>query len=331
MKRKTISSNKPIHITKRDKTLLETIREYGLVSTEHVRHLLFPSFSRARKRLRQLWQHGLLVRLDRPTKIGEGTKMKLYRISRKGERLLTSDDKKAANVNRARPVSSSYAEHLLAINRFRVCMNLAARKTDGVSLSDWMSDRQSVLRVSVQNGRGQLRMTLVPDGAFSLLADRLVYRYFLEVDRGSVSISRMRMKLLGYHDLYVNSRCRHDQTRVGFRVLIVTDTERRLKRIVETIQGFSTNFRRPDVFLLADSMNFSYYAPERVLGPIWTVVSADRKVAHSQPLIPSIRSSRQCQVNHQCTGMNPAHGNGHSCSADKVKPILPGAGAETTR
>ncbi len=298
-------SKKPIQITKRDKVLLESVRDFGLVSTEHVRYLLFSSFSRARKRLRQLWQHGFLVRIERPTRLGEGTKTKLYCMNGKGSNFIGVSSPTSGSIPRLKSISSTYAEHQLCINRFRVCLNLATKKTPGLSLVNWTPDRQVKMLAYVQGRDSRLTVPIVPDGSFTLWSGNRSYGYFLELDRGTASVKGIRSKILGYHELFVTPKSQNASLHPGFRVLIVTNSARRQDRILSVLQGLPARVRRPDIFLVTCHDKFSYEAPEALLGSIWTVILNNRSLSPGYALIPSLRRSLQCQVNHQCAGQNP--------------------------
>jgi len=83
-KKNNFANLKPIVINERDKVLLVRAADYRVLTTEQVFRLHFPSFSRARKRLYQLWQHGYLRRIIRPARIGEGSSMYLYLPGKRG-------------------------------------------------------------------------------------------------------------------------------------------------------------------------------------------------------------------------------------------------------
>ena len=167
MKRNSIKTT-PFQITDRDKKLIRIVSDYGLVTTEQIRYLLFPSILRARKRLQQLWQHSLLIRIERPTQLGEGTKAKIYRISRKGNRVIGSPGDQPFRAVSSRVISPTFAEHLLSINRFRVCLMRNSEITPGLSLLKWESDRQVKMSAQVQIRDRRLTVPIVPDASITL-------------------------------------------------------------------------------------------------------------------------------------------------------------------
>ena len=294
-----------MQLTKRDNHILEIVRDYGLVSTEHIRFLLFPSFGRTRKRLRQLWQNGLLIRIERPTRLGEGSKAKLYRISRRGSPLVDKTTSGSGSVPRFKSISAVFAEHQLGINRFRACVQLSVNKTPGIMLVNWISDRGIKFRTSASTGLSRRSEILIPDATFTLWSGNRSFGYFLELDRGTTPLKRIRSKLLGYYELFLNPNGQVVRPHTGFRVLFAVNSTARLNGILGAIQALPPQVRRPDIFLLARFDQFSYEVPEAVLGPIWTKVQGDRTVSPDQPLFPTSRRSRSHQVNHQCANQKP--------------------------
>lgn len=292
-------ANRPIHTTDRDKKLLESIRVYGLVSTEQVKFLFYPSVGRARKRLRQLWLHGYLLRIDRPTRLGEGTKTKLYRISTKGLRLIGSSEEQRKSAPLSNALSPIYAEHLLSLNRFRICLELATKKTPGLSLVKWVPDRQTILKVKLQGEPSSIPMTVIPDASFTLWAGNRSFSYFLEIDRGTASIKRILTKLLAYEQLFLNPKSQTPPLAPGFRILVVTTSRIRVNNVLRSIQKLERKIQRPDIFLVTTDWQFSYRTPESILGPIWSHVAKDGTVLNDQTILPFLRRSRQFQVNHQ--------------------------------
>lgn len=286
---------KPIHLQERDRLLVEALDDYSLLTTEQVRYLLFPSMSRARKRLHLLWQHGLVHRIERPTRLGEGTKSYLFRASAKGRRLTGTKAVRNGNGHKVPALSPLYAEHQIAVNRFRICLTLATKQTPGTILETWKKDGQLRLKVGHRRGGEELQVTIIPDAYFLLKSGGSRYGYFLEVDRGTATISRLKRKLLGYAAIFKSPRSFDPLIAPGFRVLIVTSSARRKQSLLELVQSLGTSLRRPDIFLITNARQFGYEAPEAVFGPIWNTILSDGRMHNSLTLQPVFSSSRQRQ------------------------------------
>lgn len=305
MNKKEALHRKPIQIRDRDRRILQALDDYGLLSTEQIKHLFFPSLSRARKRLHALWQHGLVRRIERPTRLGEGTKSLLFRGTAKGRRLAglyrASNKPKSGSTS----LSPLYAEHQLATNKFRICLELCLRDESEIKLKTWKPDGQLRLKTTVNDGVRTRSTTVVPDAYFSISQDGIAYGYFLEIDRGTAPVSRFRTKLLGYAAVFSNAKSFDPVIVPGFRVLIVTSTDRRRQNLLDLIQGLSGLIRRRDIFLVSVQDKFDYGAPGTVFGPIWSGVTPDGNKVDGISLQPDLRRSRQRLVNGRCADATP--------------------------
>jgi hypothetical protein len=305
MRRNDSDNRKPIQIEKRDRLLIQALDDYGLLSTEQVRHLFFPSLNRARKRLHLLWQHGLVRRIVRPTRLGEGTKSLLFRSSPKGRRLTRSPGSSNSGNPRSANPSPLYAEHQLAVNRFRICLELALKKSADSKLGLWKKDGQLRLKVRLQSNGHVRTTTVIPDAFFTIHSDGIRYGYFLEIDRGTSPISRCRTKLLAFASIFSDPKAYDPLIPPGFRVLIVTNGARRQENLLSLIRGLSTAVKRRDIFMVTCHNEFDYEAPEDLFSPIWKVVHSDCGNSGEVSLQPNFQRSRQRQVNHQCAVQNP--------------------------
>jgi len=286
---------KPIHLQERDRLLVETLDDYSLLTTEQIRYLLFPSMSRARKRLHLLWLHGLVHRIERPTRLGEGTKSYLFRPNAKGRRLTGAKTARNGNGHKVPALSSLYAEHQIAVNRFRICLALAIEKAPGITLEIWKKDGQLRLKVAHRAPGKEGPVTIIPDAYFSFKSGHSRYGYFLEVDRGTATISRLKRKLLGYAAIFKSPHSFDPLIAPGFRVLIVTSSARRRQSFLELVQGLGVALRRPDILLVTNAGQFGYEAPEAVFGPIWNTILSDGRMHNSLTLHSVFSSSRRRQ------------------------------------
>ncbi len=289
-----------MQIRERDRRILQALDDYGLLSTEQIRYLFFSSLSRARKRLHALWQHGLVRRIERPTRLGEGTKSLLFRGTAKGRRLTGSYRASSRRQSGPATLSPLYAEHQLAVNRFRICLELCLRDESEAKLKTSKHDCQLRLKTSVNDGVRTRSTTVVPDAYFSISQDGIAYGYFLEIDRGTAPVSKFRTKLLGYAAVFSNAKSFDPVIVPGFRVLIVTSGERRRQHLLELIQGLSGVIRRRDIFLVTCHHQFDYEAPEALFEPIWSMLSPNGQAIAGTSLQPILQRSRQRQVNHRC-------------------------------
>lgn len=268
-------------LTERDRGILRTVAEYGALSTDHLRAICFPSASRARKRLRRLWQHKLLNRHVRPVRMGDGSAALLYTLGRSGRGHLGGYVLGGAQPSAERRVSLS--EHALSITDFRVALALALRRRDGLRLTAWRHGSAFRFQPSVQVGERNTIVPIVPDAYFTLTADGRDFNYCLEIDRGTTDLGRIRTKFLAYLNLW---QSRAASTKLGilsFRILYVTTTEKRLAHMVEVLRSLHAPQRRLDLINVTCFARYSLNHPARLYEPIWETIAMDDAMQHARP------------------------------------------------
>lgn len=102
-------------------------------------------------------------------------------------------------LKRVRRDSALILPHHLAICDVRVSLELACQHSHGVSLGEWMTERE------LRRERSQLQrpategLALVPDASFTLLLnDGREQTFWLEMDMGTMSSKRLLAKMRGY-------------------------------------------------------------------------------------------------------------------------------------
>ena len=323
------STNKlrPIQVTDRDRELFCALRDYRVLTTVQVCHLFFQSLHRTRKRLAQLWRHGLLARVVRPTRLGEGSSQYLYALSRRGQRILPN----LKSQDRV-PVSKlgSFSEHSERINDFRICLLLAVRMANDLNLSSWTQGRKLKMVAAPRYPVITQTTPIIPDAMFTLHHQRRAYTYFLEIDRGTTDLGRIAAKCAGYHWLWQQKA---PQRRFGirsFRVLLVTTTQKRLEHVIHKLQNLRAYSSCPDLIACTDSSAVSFSTPEKLFAANWQTISEQGGPVSSCPLpVPSFYRSRQRQEHHLCADQNPdASSKEPPGPADEGCPRLPGGGSE---
>ncbi len=300
---KTDSNKSPIRITVRDRHLLQNVSEYRLLSTEQIRYLLYPSLNRARKRILQLFRHGLLARFTRPVRLGEGSSQYLYRPSRKGELLISGETQ--GTKRSARGLTETQGEHALRINDFRVALELAERGRDDFSIAFWKPDREVKLTIPVTVRQKSVQVPIVPDGFFGVRIQDKDFFYMLEVDRATAPLSRIRTKLEAYLNLWQSKPLLAGLKISTFRLLWITSGEQRLQNLLKVVQAMTLKYPRTDIVFLTTQTQVRLNEQEKILGKVWHVVAKSEVLPASPfPTIPFERS-RSHQVNHQCANQKP--------------------------
>jgi hypothetical protein len=251
------------------------------MSTEQIQRLCFPSLSRARKRMRQLWHHGLVRRHQRPVVIGDGTSQFFHTMSRKGEQLIARNGVPMPNHTKAR---MRLGDHALGIIEFRVALTLAVRNAKETAVGRWIGDRELRFAGSVRVGEMTRRVPIVPDAFFTLRHGQKELGYFLEIDRGTTDLTRMRMKFIAYLDLWHGRPVTEKLGVRSFRVLFVTQSEKRLNGLLKTLQGIAPNGLRRDILQFTSVERRSLDKPERLFGPIWQTIDQSDGISTSRLL-----------------------------------------------
>lgn len=193
-------SGKPIAITERDRRLLLEVDRFGFVTREQLIRLgLFGSKTRANERLKKLTDAGLLR--TRP-----------QALPQRGVRLVYSAGPQGAGGRGKVPVSDMLLAHQLGLGDIRIAFE---RTT---ALIRWLSDRELAV----------LKPGVVPDGFVEYRHRELTYAGFVEYDRGTEALSRIERKVHAYLDLAFSGRFERMFSLSFFRVLLVTDSARRL-------------------------------------------------------------------------------------------------------
>jgi len=219
------------------------------------------------KRMTELCEMGLATRLFTPTSDVQKQEA-IYTITRSGARQLAIlKGISPLGLASAGKPSYLFLEHGLRVSDF-MCSLEAATKPNGIKLECWKSERQlrshrgRALKIPHPFEAGD-KISVIPDGLFSLEINKRVEHFFLEADRGTMSLFTMRNKLLGYIQLY-RRRLHQDHFNIPhFRVLLVTNTLYRMNKLREIMRKIGYC---PNMFWFAVWKDIS---PEKILCEIW--------------------------------------------------------------
>lgn len=175
-----------LRLTERDRWLLEALAKMRFATTAQIARLFFDSPWAARKRLRRLFDAGLVRVWVRSL-----SEENVYSVTRAGLSVVRDPDAETAlaSGSSAPRGLDGNLEHLLAINQVRIALASTLPASDG-ELVWWRSDWE--LRAA-----GKPR--LVPDALFAVRWDCAGERPFsLELDHHTKSPRRFLAKLLRY-------------------------------------------------------------------------------------------------------------------------------------
>jgi len=183
-------------LTPRDRLLCRALFDHKVLTTEQVTDLCFCNLTTARHRLTTLYGLRVLDRFRpfRPV----GSDPYHYVLDTLGADVVAADrgievSRPGLHHSRALALADSQRlAHLLGVNGLFCSLAAWARSVDGGEVAEWWSER----RCAAEWG-GVVR----PDGFGVLRHRQRVVEFFVEVDRGTETLTRLADKLAGYAEL----------------------------------------------------------------------------------------------------------------------------------
>ena len=241
-------------ITDRDRDVLRSLMEYRLLTTQQVQRLHFPSVQTALRRLRRLEIENLLQR-------HRSNALPTYAVTLtpRGAAVLRNGDDgtqacRGSAARTARLPGEFFLKHMLAVNDFRIALQLDARRRQDVQLLGAIADtvrsaagpavqpRAALAETVAFEGERGERLLHVPDLAFALRRDGRQALFLVEVDRGTEVVGdpkrgvglfvRFYLRALltgGFQGL--GARLGGENGFKGFRVLVLTTSKARVEAI----------------------------------------------------------------------------------------------------
>jgi hypothetical protein len=283
-----------IAITGRDTDVLLSLYEYRYLTMGQLRRLHFPSQQTTARRIRVLREAGYVDDF-RPI----GGQERLVTLDAKGaavvgEYLGLSSDDFGWKRSRKKPKDYYFIQHFIALNDFRIAVARACAVAGELELVRFIPEYEGEVSKGVVRKRlrdvvrvgpnGREEITHTPDGAFALRKNGETALFFVEVDRGTESLSHPKQGLVKTVAFYLNylvadgyQRYREDFGVVtklkGFRVLIVVPSKRRLENVRRVAASFDFRPERAKGFLwIAQAEDVS---ERTVFSGIWKSLAAD--------------------------------------------------------
>lgn len=259
-----------LELSPRDMDILKSVYTYRFLTSTQLTKMFFTSKSFADRRLRRLYDHGFLDRIQRP--VTEGKSELLYALWTEGARFLSrkfqiSKEELGWSKSKNR-VGGEFLEHELEVTRFRLTLEEAFKHNPSYSLKEWRNKEELKLKKgSISYGekireRGK-SIVLIPDAYFVLHTPKGTAHFFLEIDRYTETASKVfKRKMKGYRMYFERGLFRDRFGGRNFRVLTVTTNGTRLKSITKVTRelglGIMYWFTTSDVI-----------TPETIFGKIW--------------------------------------------------------------
>lgn len=278
-------------VTARDRDILRQVHAYRLLTREQIECLLFAptngqdhftKTSKARLRLKLLYQHGYLERLPLPVGGAPWALQPVYRLARKGAELLASESgvntkdftywgKGDDKDQRRTRVTPFFLQHTLQVNSFRIALTLAAQQF-GFRIEKWLDDtslksQEMKEYVSVVERGGSRMVAVIPDGYFVLHLGVRRAHFFLELDRATMSNQRWSTRVRAYRAYVRSGKYTERYQTPSLRILTVTTTPERLINLKKSTEKAGGN----DLFWFTtlDQVNMTSV----LYSPIWLLAN----------------------------------------------------------
>lgn len=217
-------------LQERDIDAIEAIYRFRVLSQAQLAALIYGSKDTAQYRLEKLYDHEFLERLFFPVTLGEGRSPTLYILDRRGVETLRSERgyDQIKWFGTSKTLRTDFLAHSVATNDVMICVTLACRKY-GFELEQWQTENEVKAdydRVLVQSGSGRgQRMPVVPDSFFTIIARERRYPFFLELDRGTMTLARFKNKIQAYLAYYKSGAYEKRYDLQSIRLLTIVSTK----------------------------------------------------------------------------------------------------------
>lgn len=184
-------------LTDRDRELLNLLDRHLLLTREQLQWLLdWPCVTRINRRLRQLFDSGLVERRFMP--VQSGSAPAIYYLGREAIRHLASTNKGDSDTllrrrRRIQRMPDSTLAHDLGISDFAASFIRHCLKMPGGEWTSWLNEYAFLN--ACRAAKVPLAVMPRPDGYGRYAINRLLYHFCLELDTGSESLRRLRRKL----------------------------------------------------------------------------------------------------------------------------------------
>lgn len=253
----------------RDLEILVGLNRYRYLRTGQIKRLVFPdckSIQSCRRRLKYLFHDGLIGRIQPFVQIGKGQPDTAYYLEKKGAEALQREmpDEEIRWFRKSGQIKRLFLDHALDVSEFRLNLELSLRDHPVVELVRFVADFEMKEHIGRAVGKHRYKLytevthpsnrqnyVVYPDGMFILRGKgdyaKFQRLYFVEIDRGTMSMDRIRDKVIGYHlyhqlGITRETRCQ-SYKKYGkfekFRVLLVTASEKRVMNIRRALVGLS--------------------------------------------------------------------------------------------
>ena len=270
-------------LTERDVEILRAINRYRYLRTSQVWRLLFldnKTIQAAARRLKYLYHNGFVGRVQPLMAPGQGSGEIAYYLDKEGQALLSEYGEEVLHTNKPGSVKRVFLQHALDLSEFRLCLEVALTGHERIELHRFTCDFEIKSHTDMAIGKRRYklysevihpltreRFIVYPDGLIILRGkgryEQFQRLFFLEIDRGTESLPRIRDKVIGYNLYLKEGVHKKFGPFESFKVLLQTNSAKR----AENIRRMLVDQEGADFVLVT---TYDQVTPETVLAePIW--------------------------------------------------------------
>lgn len=269
---------KPIRLTERDYDVLSALADYRFFSVAQATALFFPSMQSASRRLHELVAAKLAVTVFLPVRPYSRQSETIFGLSARGAQVLTPrrDGLRPRHLTSREERSGLHLEHTLHRNDVRICLERLQEIIPKFSLLAWRQNpdevrASAVVRVGV---RAEARVPMVPDGLAIVRIGSRCEVLAIEVDRGTVPVTRMWRRYRGYFAWWRRGGARIRYGPIPYRVLTVVPDEKRLASLaIAAARAPESGPRGSKLFWFTTQDHADIQHPEKLLGLVWRMAT----------------------------------------------------------
>lgn len=188
------------HLTQRDLDICLDIFDHRFLTTTQLFQLHFSSYARARVRLLELFQLGILNRFRPPRRPGSSPWH--YLLDQVGAEVVSDVrgiDAEKLYFRKNRPLNlmnSPRLRHTHDVNEFFCRLAHVGRKGKTLTIASWLGEAASA---------ALCQRVVRPDAVSALRTSRGGLQFFFELDRGTENLGRLRDKMVDYEEASISA------------------------------------------------------------------------------------------------------------------------------
>jgi hypothetical protein len=246
--------------TKRDFEILKTINRCRYLNVSLIKKLIFSenkSLQSTQRRLKFLYHNQYLNRIKPVMPDNKGDGEYVYVLDQKGVDLLEANDMDLYFYSKNKPAKHQFINHVMDLAKFRINLEIALADNPIIELKRFTCDFEIKSFTKGLTGRwiyslyDEVKHPWIEGRTYSVFPDALIILsgkaetefvgfqrlYFVEIDRGTMGLKKIREKILAYYFYLKQGSFRKFGKFNDFKILLQTSSKKRAANIREMLLG----------------------------------------------------------------------------------------------